>query len=385
MTVVQIISSISAVSAGPSHTIPALCQGLEMVGCDVSLYFGGPPVGRDFDFPAFRFPFASFPHPKLGRAPGMRASLLKAARTADIFHNNSFWMYPNVYPFRVKGECLRETGRSPFLVNAPRGTLSPWALRRHWIRKKLFGRFAGQFAAMAGTDMWHATCAKEYEEIRAQGYRQPIAIIPNGVDLPGALEVEERPRRRLFFLSRIHPTKNVELLIRCWSELEGQFPDWDLSIVGPDVNNPYADAMKTLVQSLGCRRITFEGELRGDAKQRFMASSDCEVLPTHTENFGMVVAEALACGTPVICSRGAPWEGLESNQCGWWVPLDHAAFRNAMTEAMSQSRSVLRQMGKRGQEWMVRDFSWTEIGNKMRDAYTWLLHQGERPNWVVVD
>ena len=246
-----------------------------------------------------------------------------------------------------------------------------------------------QYAALRATDMWVATAESEYEDIRRLGYRQPVCILPNGVDLPPECFCEVKmtsgERRRMFFLSRIHPKKNVEMLIRCWAKVEMPFPEWDLSIVGPDRNNPYAYEMKALAKELGCRRATFEGELNGDAKRRFISESDCMVLPTHSENFGMVVAESLACGTPAICSHGAPWKGLVDNKCGWWVPTEDAALEEAMRAAMKMPRPELLAMGARGREWMRRDFDWNAIGLKMKTAYEWLLGKCDKPEWVKED
>ena len=256
-------------------------------------------------------------------------------------------------------------------------------------KKRLIGWY-GQYAAMAATDMWVATSDDEYNDIRRLGYKQPIVVLPNGVELPeitfAGEGVKKRSiRRRMFFLSRIHPKKNVELLIRCWARLESKFPDWVLSVVGPDKDNEYADKMKNLACELGCCRVRFEGELNGEAKYRFMAESDCEVLPTHSENFGMVVAESLACGTPVICSHGAPWKGLRDNRCGWWVATEEAEFENAMKEAMAMPREELAEMGVRGREWMCRDFDWNAIGLKMKAAYAWICGKGDKPDWVRED
>ena len=116
-----------------------------------------------------------------------------------------------------------------------------------------------------------------------------------------------------------------------------------------------------------------------------MAESDCEVLPTNSENFGMVVAESLACGTPVICSQGAPWKGLLTHNCGWWVPIDEMAFESAMREAMVMSREELATMGAKGREWMRNDFDWNAIGMKAKEAYEWLCGIGDKPECVVLD
>lgn len=378
MKVIQVVPSIGAESSGPSYSVPAMCKGLVGCGCEVELHILAPKPNRDFPFKVVDYSCLAFPIRRLGRSPAMLNGLRDGCNTADIIHNNSLWMMPNIYP------ALAKCGTRCKLVNQPRGTLSRWALENSKWRKRIIGWY-GQYAALRASDMWVATSEEEYHDIRRLGYRQPIAILPNGVDLPQIGCCKKAARRRMFFLSRIHPKKNVEMLIRCWACLEHQFTDWDLSIVGPDKDNPYADEMKELAISLGCKRVTFEGELNGDEKYRFMAESECEILPTHSENFGMVVAESLACGTPVICSHGAPWKGLNAEKCGWWISADIAAFEDAMRSAMAMSRDEMAAMGNRGRDWMMRDFSWKGIGAKMKTAYEWLLGQGEKPECVRMD
>ncbi len=382
MRVIQVVPSIGAESSGPSYSVPAMCDALQFAGCGVSLHFVGRMPDRQFKFPVFAYNAHGFPHPALGRSPAMLSALRRECQSAQIIHNNSLWMLPNIYPASAK------RGTDCKLVMQPRGTLSEYALARSKWKKRLMGWY-GQYAAMRATDMWVATAESEYEDIRRLGYRQPVAILPNGIDLPigGGDGKKVRgcgARRRMFFLSRIHPKKNVEMLLRCWARLEGKFRNWDLSIVGPDKNNSYADDMKTLAKELGCSRVRFEGEINGDAKYRFMTESECEILPTHSENFGMVVAESLACGTPVICSHGAPWEGLNKEKCGWWVPTEEVELARAMEAAMSTTPEELVAMGARGREWMKRDFDWNAIGRKMKAAYEWLLGNGDRPEWVRV-
>lgn len=380
MKVIQVVPSIAHESSGVSYTMLSICRGLTNAGCDVSLYSTGLPRNVKLPSEAVECPVKTFPCVRLARSPEMLRRLKEACKTAAVIHSNSLWMMPNIYPYWAS------RGTSCKLVIQPHGTLSEYALARSKWKKRLIGWF-GQYAALDASDMWVATAESEYEDIRRLGYKQPVVVLPNGVDLPiiNLSEIKrcKRGRRRMFFLSRIHPKKNVGMLIKCWSKLEDQFPDWDLSIVGPDKDNPYADEMKSLAVGLGCKRVTFEGEMKGVEKFRFMAESDCEVLPTYSENFGMVVAEALACGTPVICSRGAPWSGLCSEKCGWWVPAELSAIEDAMKDAMSMSRDALCAMGARGYEWMRRDYDWNVIGKRMLVAYKWLCGTGDRPQWVI--
>lgn len=380
MRVIQVVPSLIDEADGVAYASSGIAMGLVKNNVLIELHCAGRgrKYYKNYSYKIVNHKRLKFPFYSLGRSPMMLKALKCLANNVDIIHTNGLWMMPNIYPaWAVRGTNCK-------FVLQPHGTLSPWALANSKWKKRLMGWFA-QYAAMRAVDLWIATCEEEYQDIRRLGYRQPIAILPNGVDLPMDMDVNPIARRRMFFLSRIHPKKNVALLLRCWAKLEEKFQDWDLSIVGPDKDNPYADEMKQLAKDLGCQRVTFEGELNGAAKHRFMAESECEVLPTHSENFGMVVAEALACKTPVICSHGAPWAGLETNQCGWWVPTTEEAFLNAMTEAMSKTRDELCQMGERGREWMAHDFSWDGIGAKMKAAYAWLLGQGEKPDFVRIN
>ncbi len=378
MKILHVVPCVASGADGVSYCVPGLCEGLADAGCEVELHTLESSLPPHRPFKVVTSPRKSFPR-SLGRSPEMYRKLREACATADIVHGNSLWMMPNIYPWRA----ARGT-RCKFVLQ-PHGTLAPWALRRsRW--KKLAAGIIGQFAAMRAADMWVATSDSEYSDIRARGFRKPAVVLPIGIDVPGLPPAREPgPRRRMFFLGRIHPVKNIETLLRCWARLENRYPDWDLSIAGPCEANPYADRMRSLAAELGCRRVAFEGEIKGDAKFRFMAGSDCLAFPSHTENFAMSVAEALACGVPAICSRGTPWSGLAANECGWWVSADEDRFLAAMEEAMSAPRERLAQMGARGREWMKRDFSWKSIASQMKQAYAWLLGRGDKPSCVRED
>lgn len=382
MKVIQVVPSIGEESSGPSYSVPALCAGIRNAGCDVALHVLAPVPRKIFGFDVCDYKRHIFPLSRFGRSPEMLRGLRESCRGACVIHNSSLWMMPNVYCdwARMGTECR--------LVMQPRGAMSAWALANSKWAKRIFGLLF-QYKVLRHVDMWVATAESEYEDIRRLGYRQPVCILPNGIDLPSDEWVKEMKanmptRRRMYFLSRLHPKKNVEMLIRAWAKLEGLFHDWDLIIVGPNINNPYADQMKVLAHGLDCQRVSFVGELKGAAKREFMAMSECIVLPTHSENFGMVIAESLSCGTPAICSHGAPWEGLNVERCGWWVPTTAEDFEAAMSAAMSKPREELMEMGRRGREWMQRDFSWDEIGAKMKAAYEWLVNGGNRPDYVII-
>lgn len=377
--VVQVVPSVGTESSGPSYSVPTLCGSLKAAGCEVSLHFVGAMPRRHFSFPTFAYPAKRFPHPRLGRSPAMLHGLKNICRQADIIHNNSLWMFPNVYPAWVK------KGTNCKLVTAPRGTMSKWSLRHHWLQKKLFGWHA-QYAAMAATDMWHATCEKEYGEIRAAGYWQPVAIVPIGMDLPIFNAEAQRRRdaerlRRILFFGRLHQVKGLDRLLLAWEKVA--MDGWKLAIAGPDCG--VLEELKGIVAERKLPRVSFVGEINGPAKYGFLADGDIYVLPSDTENFGVTVAEALVSGTPVIASQGTPWQGLERERCGRWVPIGVEPLAGALAELMAMSDEERAAMGARGRAWIARDFSWKGIGVKMKSAYEWLLGKGEKPACVRVE
>lgn len=382
MRVLQVVSSIAEESSGPSHSVPGLCSGLSVAGCDVSLYFAGEDPHREISCPYYACPMSKFPFSRLARSPKLLRLLKEACRQADVIHSNGLWMYPNVYPsWAVKGSHCK-------LVTAPRGTLAAWSLERHKWRKRLFG-ICAQYAALNATDLWHATSEKEYGEIRAAGYRQPVAIVSIGIDVPEAPSKVNAQGdgglKRLVFFGRLHKVKAVDNLIMAWEQVASQFVDWELVIAGPD--GGVRGELEALASDRRIPRVTFVGELKGLDKYAFLAEADLCVLPSHTENFGVTVAESLSCGTPVIASEGTPWAGLVANAAGWWIPVGVAPLVEQLRDSLSRSAEELHSMGANGRAWMRSAFTWQAIGRKMKMAYEWLLSPKsvKRPDWVVVE
>jgi glycosyltransferase involved in cell wall biosynthesis len=131
--------------------------------------------------------------------------------------------------------------------------------------------------------------------------------------------------------------------------------------------------------------VKFVGEINGFDKYVFLSQADIYVLPSLTENFGVTLAEALACGTPCIASQGTPWSGLEREKAGRWIPIGAEPLAAALKELMSMSDDERYAMGRRGRSWIERDFSWQGIGFKMKKAYEWLLGNEDKPEWVLCD
>ena len=394
MKVAQVAVCVFFESNGPSNSVTGLCRALQGNDVEVELHaLGVPSIFKSLPSYAY-YGYRStrkFCLPmNVGCSPEMFSGLVSAAQSVDIVHSNGLWAFPNIYPSQAISMVRRnKAGKDqafPKLVTAPRGCLAKWALRNSWLKKKLFGFFYGQYAALRETDMFHATSEKEYEEIRAAGYRQPVAIVPIGMDLP---EIQSHVKenvgriRKVVFFGRLHKVKGVDRLVRAWGEVACE--GWELVIAGPDCG--MLEALKGIVAEERVPRVSFVGEINGPAKYEFLAGGDIYVLPSDTENFGVTVTEALVSGTPVIASQGTPWQGLERERCGKWVPIGVEPLAAALKEMMSMSDEERATMGARGREWIRRDFSWKGIGAKMKAAYEWLLapEKVERPEVVISD
>lgn len=362
MKILQILPGFTL--GGPTFSSTALTRHIQQLGHTVQFHTAeGDFSGyEDIDFHAYHIP--RFPlNGQFAFSPELYRNLKQECKDSQIIQTNSLWQFPNIIP-----EYARRQTEAKFVI-LPRGTLSPYALSLSSYKKKLT-MMLGQRTALKKADMFIATCHKEYEDIRNFGLSQPVAVIPNGLDLPQDVEVEKT--KTVIFLGRIHKVKGIDILIDAWKNIEscGKFNDWDLVIAGP-TSSEYAQEM--IRRAAGLKRVSFAGEVKGEAKNRMLAQSAIYVLPTHTENFGISVGEALACGTPVVTTTGAPWSGLVDNDCGLWIDLSVENLTRALEDMMSRPMDELARMGRNGRSWMQRDFSWDEIARKTLQAYQWLL------------
>lgn len=195
-----------------------------------------------------------------------------------------------------------------------------------------------------------------------------LAVIPNGVAVPEALShTPGNGVLRLLYIGRLHPIKGIENLLRACRILNDRYGcGWVLTIAG--AGDPvYAKSLRELTAGLGVGdRVTFTGEVTGEAKRKLFQDSDLLILPSFSENFGLVVAEALAHGVPVVAGNGTPWAEVEKRGCGLWVENSPESLAAAMARIGTQP---LRAMGAMGRAWMKEDFGWERVAGTMLDLY----------------
>jgi glycosyltransferase involved in cell wall biosynthesis len=378
MKCVHVIPHMDEEASGPAQSVVRLCEALVLNGQDVEMHTmaaGRQPIGVDLILHKQWSMLGQF-----GVSVELLRSLHRTSRDADIVHNHSLWSFPNM----AAGLATRL--RPAHLVTSPRGTLAAAARARSRLKKMLFSPV--QSPTITRASCLHATSQMEYQDIRAFGARQPVAIIPNGIDIPDLAAALDEPAlngpRRLLFLGRLHPIKGIEFLLNAWCALHKMHPDWELVIAGKG-DDSYTQSLQSMSRRLQLERISFLGPVYGDAKRQLYCSSDLFILPTETENFGMAIAEALAHAVPVVTTRGAPWAGLEGKHSGWWVARSQQNIDEALNTAMNMEPESLRAMGRRGREWMAADFEWNTIATKMISVYRWLHEGGGIPDCVSID
>ena len=294
-----------------------------------------------------------------------------------LIHDHGLWITTKMAAQRVVQQS------SLPLVVSTHGMLTPWALRHRFGRKKL-AWWLYQKKVLLAASAFHASSSSEAEGIRNLGFDKPIAVIPHAIQLPDLQTIStsrSSSQRTLLFLSRIHPVKGLLNLIAAVES--ASLVNWQVIIAGPDENGYRTEVERAVENSNLTKQITFHEPVYGQAKWDLIRQADLFILPSFTENFGIAVAEALACGIPVITTTGTPWEDLAKYRCGWWVEGDVHSLTRALLEAHSLSPEALKDMGDNGRQLIETKYSWPRVVDQMTWFYRWILGEAERPNFVL--
>ncbi|MDO3693628.1 glycosyltransferase [Wenyingzhuangia sp. chi5] len=358
MKVIHVVGSLDISAGGPSRSVPQSCEALSKLGVDIEIYTrpskNPVKVNTTAKFKvSFKTIFKLF-------KDGMFLSKDKV----DLIHLQHVWdPYIHVMALiaRIKG--------IPYIIT-PRGMLEPWIMNNNpW--KKRIAMFLYQKRDLKLAEAIHATCTLERDNIHKLGFNNTEKIIPNGIVLDEVKDVKKTfGTKKIVFLSRIHPKKGIELLIDAWEQI--QDIGWSIEIAG-DGNAEYIKNLKKDIEVKKIKGISFVGSKYGETKWDFIRSADIFILPTYSENFGIVVAEALAVGVPAITTMGTPWEELNEFHCGKWIDLSVENIKNTILELSSLSSDQLKKMGENGIELINNKYTISSVGSAIFDMYKRVL------------
>lgn len=373
MLLVQCVHTIASTRldhGGTSRSVPATCDALVHTGVTTKL-ITARPANSDVkcNAPSDDVEVHWASESAWVRQWGVSRQFTRAIKDCvsgsnepTVVHDHALWLPTNhaVAKYCRQNQLVR--------VVSPRGMLSPWAMNNGGFKKRLAWRLY-QHDDLKTATAFHATSELEADEIRSLGFQQPIAVIPNGLSIPAKLpERQQQERRTALFLSRLHPKKGLINLVRAWGQANVR-DEWQLVIAGPDENGHQAE-VETEVQKLGLTKcVSLIGEIDNERKWQTYVDSDLFILPSFSENFGIVVAEAMAAGVPVIATTGTPWSILNELGLGWWVHPKIESLAAAIFDACAQDQSVLRQMGSLASEYARAQFSWLDAAQRLKSFY----------------
>ena len=383
-------ANVSRKAGGLFWSVKGLARGLQDAGCHIAIFAAedccsAEDLAHWEDLPLTilqtRGPST------FGFSPGLVSALTHA--NLDVLHTHGIWMYPSVAATK-----WRLSQRGPTLVS-PRGMLDVWATQRSALKKRIAG-WLYEGAHLSGAACIHALCEPEYRAIRAYGLRNPVAIIPNGVDLP-VLESPFPPpdwaarlpanRLTLLFLGRIHPKKGLANLLQAWAVARAKrgADKWHLVIAGWDQVKHEAE-LRCQVHKLGLRdSVSFVGPQFGEEKVRSLAWADAFVLPSFSEGLPMAVLEAWSCCLPVLITPECNLpEGFASG-ASLAISPEVGSIQRGLEELFAMSEDARLEMGRHGRLLAEDRFSWPAIADRMRSVYSWLLGMGPKPDCVNYD
>lgn len=390
MKVLTFLTSISLKGGGPSRSVPMLVKGLAEVGVDITLM---TVRSDDMNTHALEGTTAKLKVLEHGYSKKELEEWI-VSEHFGIIQAQSMWdlQYHTLSHIAYKHHI-------PYIIT-PRGMLEPWSLSQSKWKKKL------ALALYQMRDLKRAACIFTTAEMEAQhvrdlGVKVPMSVIPNGIETDRYVcrTSMDGVKKQILFLSRVHVKKGIELLMEAFAHLYKDFSDWSVVIVG-NGEADYIESLKLKVESLeleDCIKIL--PPVFGEAKTKLYQESSLFCLPSYSENFGMVIAEAMSCGVPAITTNGTPWQLLNGNCCtmgasldmlgdnkrtGWCIELSVENLEKTLRESMSMDSVALYEMGQRGSRMINENFNYRSVAKKTKELYEWIAVSDAKPEFVII-
>jgi len=371
MKVLHVIPSVSERSGGPATAIVPMCRALMQQGIEVLLVsttdeLSESPGPIEYkSVPAILFP------PQLGASfkysRPLATWLSSNVRNFDLAHIHAVFNHSSI----SASQTCRKAG-VPYIIR-PLGTLDPWSMTQKSLRKRLFWQLSGKAMLRDAAAVHYTSEVEKLSTERHLGLNHG-KVISLGIDAP-----DSNSNGRMFsepyvlVLSRLHPKKALDVLIDAFQALiqNRKYADWRLVIAG---DGPPDYVAKLKAQVLGTDRITFTGWLDDEKKYAVLGGASLLALPSHQENFGLCVMEALSHSVPVLVSPNVNLATeIVSANAGWISAIDKDALAARMAEALSDEDELIKR-GRAGKKLSQR-YSWEKTARELMDLYRNILPQ----------
>jgi len=375
MKICVLTATIDKTGGGPSRSVPTLVKGLAEIGCDVTLVTVESDDMNTHILDGSLAKIIILPRKFFNK--DLESVLM--GNHFDIVHAQGIWL-----PLYHKMASILSKNNIPFIMT-PRGALEPWCLNKKALKKKI-AMLLYQKSDLHKSAAIQATAMMEAEHLRNLGLKSPLAIIPNGIDVSEypcrSVESSNRVKKQIVFISRINPKKGIEFLIDAWEQLHQDYNDWAIKIAG-NGEEAYINKLKNKILLKGLKdKVEILPPIFGKEKYKLYSESSLFVLPTYSENFGMVIAEAMSCGLPVITTTGTPWQVLNEKGLGWSIDLSLENVVETISNAIELGQDALFTMGQNGSQYIHDTFQYTEVAEKNKALYEWVIEGAQRPTFI---
>lgn len=368
-------ATLDKTTGGPAMSTYLTLKGLVRQGVQAEV-FCPPYVNETVDSAAVAIHLCQQPLKTKMAYSSTYQKELEALGNYEVYHAQGVWQYPTyalAYTARKKGK--------PYVIT-PRGMLYPQDIAKS---NRFFKQLSLKLRLLKDLNQAacvHVTCKEEMVHCRELGVTAPIAIIPNPIEIKEYAYHKEDGIFRIGYLGRLSPRKNVEGLIRAFAALPNR-ENLELVIIGGG-DSAYEQRLKEEVKRLELEKVRFMGFLTGEEKERALASLSLLVMPSEFENLGNVILEGLVRRIPCIATKGAPWEELNTHQCGWWIEYDQEALNRVLDMAIHTPEKERKAMGERGRQLMQEKYSIEAVAHQMKELYEWIVCPKDKPQYIHV-
>ena len=377
----QVVSHLDPKYGGLSSAVPAIGRRLAQTGSfDVSLAgFCAPeehfnPLGYGPEHLSF-WPTSRklWLQDRIKNKPVHKA-FQDQIRSTDGIHIHGLWEQSTA----IAASSARALDK-PYILSA-HGMLEPWALANKRLKKLLYSRFIERNNVARAASL-HALTQAEVKHFRSFGARNPIAVIPNGIDIPDHIDSQLffdsfsalEGKRVILFLARLHPKKGLDLLIESWSALASDYPDAHLVLAGPDFDGTQARLEQLISACNITGSITFTGMLQGAMKWSAFAAAEAFVLPSFSEGLSVSVLEAMGMSLPVIVTEPCNMPEVATHHAGWQIQPNAAELTTALRELLANSPTQNHAIGRCGARLIQTRYTWPIVAAQMAELYRWVL------------